>query len=284
LFTNGSSEPVNEGDTFNLYVDTNAAVSSSPIYWNWTGITAARLGLNSLYGVMAITPGSRSTQTFTVRSDGITEGTTLAYLNLYKDSGFSTLLSSQSVGGTVSGNTRTIQINDSSQALTVSPATLTQPTSGSNYSVTFSASNGSGIYSYSITDTSGGGIIGTSLDYYGNLSGVVIAAGNYSFTVSARDSNNHLGSQSYAGSIRANEAVTAPSSVKSDSLWYYRVDYGIPNGGFTINGNSYSLDARGTYWGFASFGGATGSYSFTFIFNGSGTTRTVNINSFGAFQ
>ena len=101
LYANAGVEPVSEGDTFNVYVDTNAAVSTSPIYWSWTGITAARLGLPSLSGTMPIYPGSRSTQTFIVRADGITEGTTNAYLNLYKDAGLGTLLSSSSVGGTV---------------------------------------------------------------------------------------------------------------------------------------------------------------------------------------
>jgi hypothetical protein len=281
LYSNGSFEPVNEGDTFNLYVDTNAAVSSSPIYWNWTGITAARLGLTATYGALPIYPGVRSTQTFTVRADGITEGTTNAYLNLYSDAGLSTLLSSSSVGGTVSGNSRTIQINDTSTALSVSPSLLNAPTAGSNYSTVFSASAGSGIYSYSCT--SGKLIPGTTLDVSGNLSGVVVSAGNYSFTITAKDSNNHLGSTSYSGSIAANETITAPSSVDKFTSWYYRVDYGIANGGFTINGNSYSLDSRGTYWGMASFGGATGTFNFTFVFNGSGTTRTVTINSYGNY-
>jgi hypothetical protein len=278
LYSNGSAEPVNEGDTFNVYVDTNAAVSSSPIYWNWSGITKERLGLSVLYGVMSITPGSRSAQTFVVRSDGITEGTTNAYLNFYSDAGFGTLLSSASVGGTVSGNARTIQINDTSTALTISPFLLNPPTAGSNYNTTFTASNGSGIYAFLISG--GTPIPGTSIDTNGNLSGVVTYGGSYNFTVGVRDSNSHLGTLTYSGSINANEVVTTGTYVSSTTNFYYRVDYGDANTGFTINGNSYSLDARGTYWGYGNFGGVKTTTTFTFIFNGSGHVRTVTITSY----
>jgi hypothetical protein len=278
LFANAGSEPVNEGDTFNVYVDTNSKVSTAAIYWNWTGISAADLGLNVTYGAMEITPGSRSTRTFTVSADGLTEGLETAYLNFYKDAGLGTLLTSASVGGTVSGNSRTITINDTSPNLAVTPTLLSTPTSGSSYNTTFSASNGTGIYSYSCT--LGKLPVGLSLDGIGNLSGTVIVAGSYSFTVTAKDSNNRLGSTAYAGSIAANETVTAPTRAERTNRWYWRVDYGIANGSFTVNNVTYYLDARGTYWDFASFGGATGTAVFTFVFAGSGTTRTVYIESY----
>ena len=178
----------------------------------------------------------------------------------------------------MSGNARTIQINDTSPALTISPFLLNTPTAGSNYSTTFTASNGSGIYAYSIT--SGTPIPGTSIDSNGNLSGVVTYGGSYNFTVSARDSNNHLGTLTYGGSINANEVVTTGTYVSSTTNFYYRVDYGDANTRFTINGNSYSLDARGTYWGYGNFGGVKTTTTFTFIFNGSGNVRTVTITSY----
>jgi hypothetical protein len=260
-------------------VDTNSKVSTASIYWNWTGISAADLGLSVTYGAMPIYPGVRSTQSFQVRADGLTEGQETAYLNFYSDSGLSTLLTSASVGGSVSGNSRTIKINDTSQNLTVSPGLLNTPTAGSNYSNTFSASGGSGIYSYSVTV--GNLPVGTTLNgATGGLSGVVVCAGSYSFTIAAKDTNNVLGSTAYAGSIAANETITAPSRAEKTTRWYWRVDYGIPNGSFTINGTTYYLDARGTYWDFGYFGGATGTATFNFVFAGSGTTRTVTIVSY----
>jgi hypothetical protein len=109
----------------------------------------------------------------------------------------------------------------------------------------------------------------------------VIVAGSYSFTVTAKDSNNRLGATAYAGSITANETITAPSRAEKTSRWYWRVDYGIANGSFTVNGTAtYYLDARGTYWDFGSFGGVTGTATFNFVFAGSGTTRTVTIVSY----
>lgn len=279
LFAIAGSEVVNEGDTFYVYVDTNSKVSIAAIYWNWTGISAADLGLGVTYGAMPIYPGSRSSQTFQARADGLTEGQETAYLNFYSDAGLTTLLTSANIGGVVTGNSRTIKIGDTSLNLTVDPPLLNTPTSGSNYSNTFSASNGSGIYTYSCT--SGNLPVGTVLDRAsGVISGTVICAGNYSFTITAKDSNNVLGSTPYGGSIAANETITAPTRAEKTTQWYWRVDYGIPNGTFTVNGTSLSLDARGTYWSFGYFGGSTGTATFNFVFNGSGTTRTVTIVSY----
>jgi hypothetical protein len=203
-----------------------------------------------------------------IRADNVTEGQETGYIRFYSDSSFLYPISSSD---------RTIIVSDTSVALSISPATVIAPTSGSNYGVVFSAANGSGIYSFSCT--SGNLPVGTTIDTSGNLSGTVYSAGAFSYTITARDSNNALGSRSYSGDVTANETITAPSNVTPFSRWYYRVDFGIPGGGFTINGVGYTLDARGTYWIFGDFGGATGTATFNFIFNGSGTTRTVTIIS-----
>lgn len=276
MFTVGgglaTTDNVNEGDEYLIYVDTNAQTPSSPIYWIITGgLTTADLSVPSLQGSLNITPGSRSTLRFFIRADGSTEGQETGYLNWYSDSGFSTALP-----GTTSGTSRAIVVADTSKNLAIEPTSLTAPTSGSNYSVNFSASGGNGIYTYTVT--SGQPPIGTTLSG-SNLSGTVITAGSYSFTVTARDSNGYLGSRSYSGTVNAGEVITAPSVVARDTRWYYRVDYGIANGGFTINSSSLALDNRGTYWNFGDFGGNTGTANFTFVFNGSGTTRTVTIQS-----
>lgn len=280
LFANAGIEQVSEGEEFSVYVDTNSKVPAGLIYWKWTGITSADLSWNlPLTGSMQIFPGSRYTQKFTVSADGITEGSETGNLNFYKDSGFATLLTSASVGGLVTGNSRTIQIADTSLTLAIDPVLLNTPTSGSNYSNNFSASNGSGIYTYKVT--SGNLPVGTALDTNGGgLAGTVICAGNYNFTITAKDSINHLGSRAYSGSIAANETVSAPTRAEKTTRWYWRVDYGIPNGTFTINGVGYTLDARGTYWDFGFFNGATGAAVFNFVFAGSGTTRSVSIESY----
>jgi hypothetical protein len=267
-FTVGTTDTVSEGTEYLIYVDTNEKVPSSPIYWLVSGgLTTADLSLTGLSGGLGINPGSRSTLRMYIRADNLTEGQETGYIRFYSDPSFSTPISSL----------RTIVVTDSSINLSISPASLNAPTSGSNYSANFSASNGSGIYSYSCT--SGNLPVGLTLDTGGNLSGTVITAGSYSFTITARDSNNALGSRSYSGNITANETVTAPTQVNSTTKWYYRFDYGIPNGIFTINGSTNVLDARGTYWALGDFGGSTGTATFTIVFNGSGTTRVVTIQS-----
>lgn len=274
LFTNVSGrEQLSEGSTMNVYVDTNSQVSSNAIYWKVTGgVTAGDLSVSALQGSLAITPGSRSTLSFLAANDGTTEGTETFYLDFYSNSGYTTALAN------ATGGSRTIDLLDTSLNLAVGPTSITTPTSGSNYSVQFTAANGSGIYSYSCT--SGTLLPGTTLNSNGALSGVVTYASSYSFTITAKDSNNVTGSRTYAGTTTANELVTAPSSVGRFAQWFYRVDYGIPNGTFTINnGATLTLDGNGTFSAYANFAGATGTYTYTFRFAGSGTTRVVTVTS-----
>jgi hypothetical protein len=282
LYANAGVEPVNEGETFYVYVDTNSKVPSSAIYWNWTGIAAADLGLSATYGAMPIYPGSRSSQTFQVRADGLTEGLETAYLNFYSDPGLSTLLTSANIGGTVTGNSRTITINDTSQNLVISPAYINTPTSGSNYNATFSASGGSGIYSYSCT--SGNLPRGTSLDSSGNLSGVVTTAGDFQFRITARDSNNVLGSQTYAGSITANESVAGPTgTLKQTDLWYVIVSNAVANDTFkiSINGGPYGNDNQCNEQGrfIGSYTQYWGTITYTLLFNATQHTRTLTVTT-----
>jgi hypothetical protein len=276
------TESASEGDTFNVYVDTNSKVSSASIYWNWSGITAADLGLTVTYGAMAIYPGSRSTQTFQFRADGLTEGSETAYLNFYTNPSLTTLLTSVNVGGTVTGNSRTITIADTSKNLTVGPALLSTPTSGSSYSTTFTATDGSGIYSFSCT--SGRLINGTTMDTSGNLSGVVTAAGNYSFTITAKDSNNVLGSTAYAGSITANESIAGPTgTLKQTDLWYVIISNAVANDTFkiSINGGAYGVDFQCNEQGrfIGSYTQTRGTYTYTLLFNATQHTRTLTVTT-----
>jgi hypothetical protein len=282
LNSNAGIEDVNEGETFILSVDTNPSVPSSPIYWAWSGIAAADLGLPSLSGVMSITPGTISSKTFTVRADGLTEGTETANLNFYKDAGLATLLTSQSVGGTVTGNSRTIRISDTSQNLTVGPASLTTLTSGSNFSTTFTATGGSGIYSFGCS--LGNLPPGTILDSGGTLSGTVTCAGPYSFVISAKDSNNVLGSNSYSGNIVANESVSAPTgTLKQTDLWYVVITNATANDTFrvSIDGSIYGeptqVNAQGRFQG--AYTQSAGTRTYTLLFTASGNTRSFSVTT-----
>jgi len=80
-------------------------------------------------------------------------------------------------------------------AITVSPGTVPNGTVGSSYSQQFSAGGGSGSgYSYSAA----GNLDGLTLSSAGLLSGTPSAAGSFSFTITATDSNGDSGSQTCA--------------------------------------------------------------------------------------
>jgi hypothetical protein len=164
----------------------------------------------------------------------------------------------------------------------ISPAYINTPTSGSNYNATFSASGGSGIYSYSCT--SGNLPRGTSLDSSGNLSGVVTTAGNYSFTITAKDSNNVLGSTAYAGSITANETIAGPTgTLKQTDLWYVIVSNAVANDTFkiSINGGGYGVDFQCNEQGrfIGSYTQTNGTYTYTLLFNATQHTRTLTVTT-----
>ncbi|MFC5742326.1 Ig-like domain-containing protein [Dyella tabacisoli] len=80
-------------------------------------------------------------------------------------------------------------------AITVTPASLPAAQVGANYSQNISASGGSSPYAFSVSAGSLPG--GLALSASGVLSGMPTTPGSYAFTVSAKDSLNFSGSQSF---------------------------------------------------------------------------------------
>ena len=267
-----------EGSAYIIHVDTNSKVPSGLIYWRITGgLVKEDLSAPSLQGTLAITPGSRSTLDFFARADNLTESTETGVIEFYSDSGYSTALP-----GTVSGSYRSIQIVDNSVNLVISPTSLTQPTSGSLYSATFSATQGSGIYSFSVS--SGALPRGTTMDANGNVTGTVTTAGAYAFTITARDSNNALGSRAYSGTIAANETIAGPTgTLKQTDLWYVFITNATANDTFkiSINGGGYGVDfqcnEQGRFQG--SYTQTRGTYTYTLLFAATGHTRTLTVTT-----
>ena len=270
-------DKIPEGTTYRIFVDTNAQVPSSLIYWIITGgLTKEDLSAQSLQGTLPITPGSRSTLEFFARADNLTENTETGSINFYSDPGYS-----QALPG-ATGSTRAIEITDNSQNLVISPTSLTQPTSGSLYSASFTATQGSGIYSYSVT--AGALPRGTTMDGSGNLTGSVTTAGPYSFTITARDSNNALGNRAYSGTIAANETVAGPTgTLKQTDLWYVFITNAVANDTFkiSINGGGYGVDfqcnEQGRFQG--SYTQSAGTYTYTLLFAATGHTRTLTVTT-----
>jgi hypothetical protein len=274
-----SSSSIDEGSNVTITLGTNAAVPAGSLWWRitGTGITATDLNLTSLDGVLSVDqPGTSYPIGFSIRNDGTTEGAESFTLTFYTNSSRTTQLSA-------TGNPVTVTINDLSTNLALSsPSGISSATAGSSFTKTVSASGGSGLYTYEVTD--GLPPYGVSLNTAnGNLNGVPRFGHTATYTITARDSQGYFGSRSYTTTVSQNPVVTAPSSISRNSYWFWRIDYGIPSTSFswTTNGSfggSGTLDADGTYSNFATYGGATGTFTYVFTFSGS-VQRTVIITS-----
>lgn len=95
-------------------------------------------------------------------------------------------------------------------AITVNPATLPNGTAGVPYNQTITATGGEGPYSFTIT--AGNLPTGLTLNpVSGQISGIPAANGNFSFTVTAEDTNSCAGSRSYDLAIVA--AAPQPAGI-----------------------------------------------------------------------
>lgn len=96
-------------------------------------------------------------------------------------------------------------------AITISPTTLPNPTVGSAYSQTLTASGGTGPYSFSLL--SGALPVGIVFSSAGVFSGTPTTAGTYTFTVRATDSFGNTGDQAYTLVISSPVIVISPSTL-----------------------------------------------------------------------
>lgn len=278
-------EQVNEGQEIQIYVETNSTVPSGFIYWGITGggLTAADFGISNLNGSLQIVPGSTAVLRLTPSADGLTEGNETFTFTFFSDSGRTTVLSNASVGGTVTGNNRSIQIADTSRTITISPTTMPSAATRSTFSQSLSATNGDGFYSFSISSGSPPPnlAIGGSV-----LQGFLETAGTYSYTITARDGTGRIGTRNYSHSITANELVEGPTSnVRSRDQWFFTISGGFAfdNVDLSVNNGPYSffgtLNADGRFQGSTNFNGATGTFTYRLRFATSGNIRILTVTS-----
>ena len=180
----------------------NAALSASGGSGSYTfAVTAGSLpswlSLNGSTGALSGTPTSSGSSSFTITAT---------------DSNASNLTGSQAY---------TLTVNAAS-SLTVSPTTLANAVANSLYSVTLSATGGSGGYSFAVS----AGTLPSWLSLNsstGVLSGTPTTTGSSSFTIKATDSSNSnlTGSRAYtltvnaASQLTVNPATLANASVNS---------------------------------------------------------------------
>ena len=224
---------MSEGDTASFYIDTNETVTATTLYWSvsGTGITAADFISGSLTGSVSILPASRATVSMTAKNDLTTEGQETFTLNFYTNSGRTTLLTDSSIGGYVIGNSRTVNISDTSTVgYSVNPGVSSVNEGGS---VTFTATRSDGA---SITVYWGvqgiSGSINTS-DFSAASGSVLISSGTGTFSVSVTADQITEGTESFRVGIWAESAKLTLLAVSST---------------VTINDTS-QYPASGTYQG-----------------------------------
>jgi uncharacterized repeat protein (TIGR01451 family) len=101
--------------------------------------------------------------------------------------------------------------------ITLLPATLPNAVLGSPYSRTITASGGTGPYSFTVT--SGSPPPGVLLSSGGVLSGTPTATGEFSFTVTATDSNECTGARTYSIFVTTCAAITiSPSTLANATI------------------------------------------------------------------
>ncbi len=104
-----------------------------------------------------------------------------------------------------------------SAPLSLSPASLTNPTVGSAYSQTISASGGNGTYSYAVT--AGSLPAGLSLNAStGALTGTPTAGGAFSFTITATDTASATGNKAYSVTVAAPTISFSPTTLTAGTV------------------------------------------------------------------
>jgi sugar lactone lactonase YvrE len=163
----------------------------------------------------------------------------------------------------VAGSTQTIQLNGNSIVLTFAPATLVSGQVGVSYNQTLTVTGGTAPYSYQVT--AGSLPAGLALNSAGTLSGTPTAAGSFSFTATATDTNGISGNQQYTLTISAPPITLSPSTLPSAqvNLAYSQT--------LTATGGTapYQFAVTGSLPGGITFNAATATFSGTATAGGS---------------
>jgi uncharacterized protein YhjY with autotransporter beta-barrel domain len=223
-----------------------ASGGSSPYVYALTvnsGALPTGLSFNAATGVLSGTPTTAGTVNFTVTGTDSSTGA-----GPY----------------TVSG---TYTLTVSAPAVTMAPATLSNPVIGTAYSQTLTAGNGRAPYTFAIT----GGTLpaGVSLSSTGMLSGTPTAGGSFSFTVTATDANGFTASRAYTLSISAAAIALNPATLPGATLaaaysqtltasggvapYTYAVTSGTLPAGLSLNGTTGVLSGTPTALGSSTF-------------------------------
>jgi hypothetical protein len=190
-----------------------SASDSNPTFGTSVTLTATLSGGTSPTGTVEFFDGSTSLGT------GTLSGTTASLGTSALTVGARTITAQYlgDINNAVATSTG-IAVTVVAPTITVSPTTLSTPTVGASYSAaTFSASGGTGPYTFAVT----GGFLpaGMSLSNEGVLSGTPTAGGTFpTITVTATDDNGHTGTRDYTLSVNAPTISISPTSLPDGTV------------------------------------------------------------------
>ncbi|WP_158225473.1 putative Ig domain-containing protein [Rhizobium sp. 11515TR] len=174
------------------------------------------------YGQTITASGGTSSYSFAVTAGALPAGLTLSSGGALTGTptaggtfNFTITATDSSTGiGPFTGS-RAYSLSVAAPTITINPSSLSAVTAGTAYSQTLTASGGTGSYTYSLS--TGSLPIGVALSSTGVLSGTPISAGNFSFTIVARDGSTgtgpFTGAQAYTLVVAAPAITIAPASL-----------------------------------------------------------------------
>ncbi|WP_165929256.1 putative Ig domain-containing protein [Shimia isoporae] len=205
-----------------------------------TGSVDVSLTIDPVAGLFDLTPGTLPTGTFgtayktTIGTDGGVGPFTFSQTGTLP-SGISFSASSGQFSGTatetgtfpvsvtatdVYGNTGTRAYSlviDPVSNLGISPATLSDGTYGTPYSVTITGSGGVGPYAFAVTF--GALPTGLTLDTGGALSGTPTQTGRFNFSVGVTDSESNTGTRTYTLTVLSADILVIAPTTLSDGVF-----------------------------------------------------------------
>lgn len=152
-------------------------------------------------------------------------------------------------------------------SVSVSPATLPNPSIATAYSQSVTAANGTAPYTYAIT--AGALPTGLTLSSGGVLSGMPTAGGTFNFTITATDANHFTASHAYTVTIGAPTVTVNPAAVTAAQVtaaysqtftatggtapYTYAVSTGTLPAGLTLNASTGVVSGTPTTLGTSTF-------------------------------
>ena len=194
------------------------------------GTLPTGLSMNALTGVLSGTATTSGTVNFTIRATDSSSGTGAPF---------------------IASGTYTLVIGTT--PITVTPTTLSPATVGVSFNTALSSSGGLSPYTYTVA--SGALPAGIILSNTGVLTGTPTAAGIFSFTVTAKDTDNSTGSQTYTLPVNVPPLTLSPAT-----------------------GTTFTAAAETAFNQTFTAGGGIAPYSFALTVNGGSLPAGITLN------